>query len=142
MKWGDNARDFDRPLAVWPHYRPLFDNWLMQELVEQGDRAPVWRDRRVPSENGRVRGDVYSDRETARSAAATLNQTAAELAWKAGCRGISQPVPRERRLVELHSRCRGRLHAVVFRGVPSETPFTSTPLNFTETYRLADCLLA
>ena len=97
MKWGDNARDFDRPLAVWPHYRPLFDNWLMQELVEQGDRAPVWRDRRVPSENGRVRGDVYSDRETARSAAATLNQTAAELAWKAGCRGI----PRNQCLVSV-----------------------------------------
>ena len=42
MKWGDNARDFDTALAVWPHYRPLFDNWLMQELVE-GDKAPVWR---------------------------------------------------------------------------------------------------
>ena len=75
MKWGDNARDFDTALAVWPHYRPLFDNWLMQELVEQGDKAPVWRDRRVPTENGRVRSDVYPDRETALSAAATLNQT-------------------------------------------------------------------
>jgi hypothetical protein len=74
MKWGDNARDFDTALAVWPHYRPLFDNWLMQELVEQGDKAPIWRDRRVPTENGHVRGDVYPDRETAQTAAAT-NQT-------------------------------------------------------------------
>ncbi|MET4043785.1 hypothetical protein ABIC03_005506 [Bradyrhizobium sp. RT6a] len=75
MKWGDNARDFDAALAVWPYYRPLFDNWLMQELVEHGDKAPVWRHRRVPTDNGRVRGDVYPDRETALSAAATLNQT-------------------------------------------------------------------
>jgi hypothetical protein len=75
MKWGDNARDFDTVLAVWPNYRPLFENWLMQELVEQGDTAPNWRGRRVPAENGRVRGDVYSDREVAMSAAATLNQT-------------------------------------------------------------------
>ncbi|MBR0727043.1 MULTISPECIES: hypothetical protein [Bradyrhizobium] len=75
MKWGDNARDFDTALAVWPHYRPLFDNWLMQELVEQGDKAPIWRDRRVPTENGRVRGDIYPDREAALSAAASLNQT-------------------------------------------------------------------
>jgi hypothetical protein len=75
MKWGDNARDFDTVLAAWPNYRPLFDNWLMQELVEQGDTAPIWRGRRVPAENGRVRGDVYLDREAAMSAAATLNQT-------------------------------------------------------------------
>jgi hypothetical protein len=75
MKWGDNARDFDTPLAVWPHYRPLFDNWLMRELVQQDDKAPVWRDCRVPTDNGRVRGDVYSDREAALSAAATLNQS-------------------------------------------------------------------
>jgi hypothetical protein len=75
MKWGDNIRDFDTALAVWPHYRPLFDNWLMQELVEQGDKAPIWRDRRVPTENGSVRGDVYPDRDAALSAAATLNRT-------------------------------------------------------------------
>ncbi|RXT54158.1 hypothetical protein [Bradyrhizobium betae] len=75
MKWGDNPRDFDTALAVWPNYRPLFDNWLMQELVEQGDQAPIWRDRRVPAEDGHVRGDVYPDREAARSATATLNQT-------------------------------------------------------------------
>ncbi|MGM4929645.1 hypothetical protein [Tardiphaga sp. 619_E2_N8_5] len=75
MKWGDNPRDFDTALAVWPNYRPLFDNWLMQELVEQGDQAPIWRDRRVPTEDGRVRGDVYPDREAARSGAAVLNQT-------------------------------------------------------------------
>ena len=35
MKWGDNARDFDTVLAVWPNYRPLFDNWLMQELDDR-----------------------------------------------------------------------------------------------------------
>ncbi|ARQ02655.1 hypothetical protein [Pseudorhodoplanes sinuspersici] len=73
MKWGDNARDFDTALAVWPNYRPLFGNWLMQELVEQGDKAPIWRDRRVPTENGHVRGDIYPDREAAMSAAASLN---------------------------------------------------------------------
>jgi hypothetical protein len=39
MKWGDSARGFDTALAVWPNYRPLFDNWLMQELVEQGDQG-------------------------------------------------------------------------------------------------------
>ncbi|KGT77223.1 hypothetical protein MA20_21715 [Bradyrhizobium japonicum] len=75
MKWGDNARDFDTALAVWPHYRPLFDNWLMRELVEQGEKAPIWRDRRIPTENGRVSGDVYWDREPALSAAAVLNRT-------------------------------------------------------------------
>jgi hypothetical protein len=75
MKWGDNVRDFDTALAVWPNYRPLYDNWLMQELVEQGDTAPIWRGRRVPTENGHVRGDVYLDRKAAMSAAATLNQT-------------------------------------------------------------------
>jgi hypothetical protein len=57
---GRHPRDFDTALAVWPNYRPLFDNWLMQELVEQGDQAPIWRDRRVPTEDGHVRGDVYS----------------------------------------------------------------------------------
>jgi hypothetical protein len=73
MKWGDNARDFDAALAIWPNYRPQFNNWLMQELVEQGDQAPTWRDRRVPTEDGRVRGDVYSDYEAASAAAAILN---------------------------------------------------------------------
>ncbi|UQR61193.1 hypothetical protein LRP30_30075 [Bradyrhizobium sp. C-145] len=33
MKWGDNARDFDTALGVWPQYRPLYDGWPMQELV-------------------------------------------------------------------------------------------------------------
>ncbi|MBX9778191.1 MAG: hypothetical protein K2Y71_27725 [Xanthobacteraceae bacterium] len=75
MRWGDNARDFDTALAVWPNYRPLFDNWLMQELVEQADKAPIWRDRRVQTEDGHVRGDVYPDRAAAKSAAAALNQT-------------------------------------------------------------------
>ena len=75
MKWGDSARDSDIALAVWPEYRPLYDNWLMLELVEQGDMAPVWRDRRVPAENGHARGDVYSDREAAEAAANVLNQS-------------------------------------------------------------------
>lgn len=75
MRWGDNARDFDTALAVWPNYRPLFDNWLMQELVEQGEKAPIWRDRRVPTEDGHVRGDVYPDHATAKSAATLLNRT-------------------------------------------------------------------
>jgi hypothetical protein len=74
MKWGDSARDFDTALAVWPNYRPRFHNWLVQELVEQGDKAPVWRDRRVPTEEGRVRGDIYPDRKAAASAAIALNQ--------------------------------------------------------------------
>jgi hypothetical protein len=74
MKWGDQARDFDTVLAVWPNYRPLFDNWLMSELVEQGEKSQIWRDRRVPADDGHVRGDVYSDREAAKSAAVTLNQ--------------------------------------------------------------------
>ena len=74
MKWGDSTRDSEIALAVWPNYRPRFGNWLMQELVEQGDKAPIWRDRRVPTEDGRVRGDLYPDREAAASAAATLNQ--------------------------------------------------------------------
>jgi hypothetical protein len=36
MKWGDNKRDFDTILAVWPNYQPLRERWIMLELVDQG----------------------------------------------------------------------------------------------------------
>jgi hypothetical protein len=34
-----HARDFGTVLAVWPRFRPLYDNWLMQELVEKGGHS-------------------------------------------------------------------------------------------------------
>lgn len=74
MKWGDNQRDFDTILAVWPKYRPLQDVWFLEEFVDRGDLPPHWRDRRVPSNSGGVRADVYTTHTEALAQASALNQ--------------------------------------------------------------------
>jgi hypothetical protein len=73
MQWGDSERDHHNILAVWPSYRPLNDVWHMQEFAEREPLLPVWRDRRVPTEQGHVRGDIYRDEAVARENADRLN---------------------------------------------------------------------
>lgn len=73
LKWSELKRASDVVLAVWPHYRPRFERWMMQELIDKGEFAPIWRDRMVPGENDRVFADHYPDRETAIAAANELN---------------------------------------------------------------------
>ncbi|MEW6150890.1 MAG: hypothetical protein AB1745_23140 [Pseudomonadota bacterium] len=75
VKWSELKRASDVVLAVWPHYRPLFERWLMQELIDKGELAPIWRERMVPGENDRVLSDHYPDRESAIAAANALNPT-------------------------------------------------------------------
>ncbi len=75
VKWSELKRASDIVLAVWPHYRPLFERWLMQELIDKGEFAPVWRERMVPGENDRVLADRYPDRGAAIAAANALNPT-------------------------------------------------------------------
>ncbi|VWB22691.1 hypothetical protein [Burkholderia stagnalis] len=91
MKWGDSKRDFDTILAVWPTYNPVFDAWVMEELVDNGELPPKWRDRRVPTEAGHVRLDVYLVKEAAHGSAAVLNaQFAAELQNRCGNEMVRQ----------------------------------------------------
>ena len=45
----------------------------MQELVDKGDMSPTWRDRLVPGDGDMVFADHYPDRNSAISAAETLN---------------------------------------------------------------------
>lgn len=71
--WGASKRDHDFILAVWPRFDPYFDRWWMQELAYSEGAAPAWRVRRVPTEKGYVRGDVYEDETTANQAAELLN---------------------------------------------------------------------
>ncbi|MDK1396559.1 hypothetical protein [Pseudomonas protegens] len=73
MKWGNSKRDHDLILAVWPRFEPNYDYWQMQELAYREGDAPTWRARRVPTERGYVRSDVYSDEGTAKSTAESLN---------------------------------------------------------------------
>lgn len=73
VKWSDLKRASDVVLAVWPHYRPLFERWFMQELIDKGEFAPVWRERMVPGDNDTVFADHYPDREAAIAAANALN---------------------------------------------------------------------
>ncbi len=73
MKWTDLNRSSDITLAVWPHFRPLYERWFMQELVDKGESAPVWRERMVPGENDRIFADHYPDLASALSAANALN---------------------------------------------------------------------
>ncbi len=73
IKWGANQRDHDAILAVWPSYRPLSNNWVMVELVEDKEGGVRWRDRRIPTENGYVRMDVHHSHETALASAEALN---------------------------------------------------------------------
>ncbi|KPG02086.1 hypothetical protein IP86_00970 [Rhodopseudomonas sp. AAP120] len=75
LKWSELKRASDVVLAVWPHYRPLFERWLMQELIDKGELAPIWRERMVPGDNDTVFADRYPDRETAFAAANALNPT-------------------------------------------------------------------
>lgn len=77
VKWGDNPRDHDTILAIWPSYKPLYQRWLMQELVDNGELPPTWRDRRIPTEDQHVRGDVYPDQNAAMEAADLINPTLA-----------------------------------------------------------------
>ena len=73
VKWSEMKRASDVILAVWPHYRPLFERWFMQELVDKRELAPLWRERLVPGDNDTVFADHYPDRETAVAAANALN---------------------------------------------------------------------
>ena len=73
LKWTDLKRSSDTILAVWPHYRPLPERWSMQELVDKGELAPIWRERMVPRENDVVFADWYPDRTSAIAAANAFN---------------------------------------------------------------------
>lgn len=73
LKWSELKRASDVVLAVWPHYRSLFERWFMRELVGKGELAPIWRERMVPGENDTVFADHYPDREAAIAAANALN---------------------------------------------------------------------
>jgi hypothetical protein len=75
VKWSELKRASDVVLAVWPHYRPLFERWFMQELIDKGELAPMWRERMVPGDNDTVFADHYPDREAAIAAANVLNPT-------------------------------------------------------------------
>jgi hypothetical protein len=75
LKWSELKRTSDVVLAVWPHYRPLFECWFMQELVYEDDLMPAWRERMVPSDGDTVRSEHYPDRDTAIAAANALNPT-------------------------------------------------------------------
>lgn len=75
VKWSEMKRASDTILAVWPQYRPLFERWFMQELVDKDELAPAWRERLVPGENDAVFSDHYPDREAAVTAANALNAT-------------------------------------------------------------------
>ncbi|MBN9603066.1 MAG: hypothetical protein J0G33_09060 [Afipia felis] len=75
VKWSELKRASDIVLAVWPHYRPLFERWFMQELIDKGELAPIWRERMVPGDNDTVFADHYPDREAAIAAANALNPT-------------------------------------------------------------------
>lgn len=83
MKWGDNPRDFDVPLAIWPLADRAHDTWWMQELIEQSDGSVKWRDRRVPTDSGNVRLDIHRDLATAKASVESLNPIfSAELALR------------------------------------------------------------
>ncbi|MEX5508181.1 hypothetical protein [Pseudomonas paralactis] len=73
MKWGNSKRDHDRILAVWPRFEPNYDYWHMQELAYREGDAPTWRARRIPTAQGGVRSDIYSDESTAKNTAESLN---------------------------------------------------------------------
>ncbi|MAU22079.1 MULTISPECIES: hypothetical protein [Hyphomicrobiales] len=73
MKWGDSKRDFDTVLAVWPTYEALNGFWEMHELAVSRAGAPKWRDRRIPTSDGGVKLDRYSDADAAVAASASLN---------------------------------------------------------------------
>lgn len=75
IKWGDSKRDHDPILAIWPSYRPLFQRYLMMELVATEEGGVRWRDRRIPNERGFVRMDHHPNLESAMSAAEALNPT-------------------------------------------------------------------
>ncbi len=57
VKWSEMKRASDTILAVWPQYRPLFERWFMQELVDKDEFAPAWRERLVPGDNDGVFAD-------------------------------------------------------------------------------------
>jgi hypothetical protein len=75
VKWSEIKRSSDAVLAVWPRHRPLSERWFMQELVEKGELAPIWRERMVPGDDDWVFADHYPDREAAVAAANALNPT-------------------------------------------------------------------
>lgn len=75
LKWSEFGRASDVILAVWPHYRPRYERWGMQELVDNGELAPTWRERMVPGDDDRIFADHYPDQESAVAAANALNPT-------------------------------------------------------------------
>jgi len=77
IRWGDSRRDHDPILAVWPIYKPYSDRWFMMELVATEPAGVRWRDRRIPTEDGHVKLEVYSDQATAMAAAERLNPSLA-----------------------------------------------------------------
>lgn len=73
VKWSELERASDVVLAIWPHYRPLFERWFMQELIDKGELAPVWRERLISGDNDTVFADHYPGRDAAIAAANALN---------------------------------------------------------------------
>ena len=73
LKWSEFGRAADVILAVWPHYRSRYEHWGMQELVDNGELAPTWRERLVPGDDDRILADHYPDQKSAVAAASALN---------------------------------------------------------------------
>lgn len=88
IKWGDNRRDHEAILAIWPAYKPRFDRWFMMEVVATDIGGVRWRDRRVPDEDNNVRMDVYDSRQAAVAAAEALNPA---LATALAARPMAEP---------------------------------------------------
>lgn len=76
VKWSELKRASDVVLAVWPHYRPLFERWLMQEFIDKGELAPVWRERMVPGENERLYRSLSWSRSCHRGRQCTQSELA------------------------------------------------------------------
>jgi len=73
MKWSENSRSSDIILAVWPYFDPITDKWVMQELYDKKRPSLVWRDRWIEGQNDSIRGDRYSDKQSAINVAKELN---------------------------------------------------------------------
>lgn len=73
VKWGDFARDFDTILAVRSKYSPFYAWWFLEEFALPEGAEPAWRERRIPSELGHVKLDVYPSEEATKVAAKKLN---------------------------------------------------------------------
>lgn len=71
--WDRLGRANDVIIAVWPEYQPIYERWFMREMVYRQDRPPIWRDRLIQAEEGRVRAEVFTDAASALAHAEQLN---------------------------------------------------------------------